>query len=180
MTNYELDGIRLECTKGDITAQHDLDAVVNAANAQLLPGGGVAGAIHRAAGPGLEAECRPLAPIKPGEAVITAAHQLPNRYVIHCLGPVFGSDKPEATLLANCYRNALELAEKNAISSMGFPAISTGIFAYPPAEACKIALDTVAASLKPLKSLKLIRFVLFDEASLELYRQHLQALSASG
>lgn len=177
MTNYQIAGIHLECIQGDITAQDDLDAVVNAANAQLLPGGGVAGAIHRAAGPGLEAECRPLAPIATGEAVITGAHQLPNRYVIHCLGPVFGRDKPEAELLANCYRNALRLAEEKAVRSIGFPAISTGIFGYPAEEACKVTLDTVAASLKQLKSVKLIRFVLFDGPSQELYQKHLEALA---
>ncbi|MDZ7847015.1 MAG: macro domain-containing protein [Owenweeksia sp.] len=95
--------VELELVEGNITQQPDMAAIVNAANAELLIGGGVAGAIHRAAGPGLEKECAPLAPIKPGEAVITGAHQLPNQYVIHCLGPVYGRDKPEDRLLANCY-----------------------------------------------------------------------------
>lgn len=179
MEQYFIDDFALECRQGDITAQADLDAVVNAANAQLLPGGGVAGAIHRAAGPGLVEECRPLAPIKPGEAVITGAHNLPNRYVIHCLGPVYGRDNPADELLANCYRNALRLAEENAIGSIGFPAISTGIFGYPPEEACKITLATVAESIKELHSLKRIRFVLFDEASFKLYRKQLAALAGS-
>lgn len=177
MNRLELKGITLECLQGDIAAQQDLDAIVNAANAALLPGGGVAGAIHRAAGPGLEAECRPLAPIAPGEAVITGAHQLPNRHVIHCLGPVFGRDKPEAELLASCYRNALRVADENRLDSIGFPAISTGVFGYPPEEACKVALDTVAEVVEEPGSVKLIRFVLFDEESLELYRQGLMALS---
>src|SRR5690606_41737019 len=92
-----------------------------------MPGGGVAGAIHRAAGPGLAEECRPLAPIRPGQAVITSGYRLPNRYVIHCLGPVYGVDEPAADLLASCYRNGLRLAEERGIASVGFPAISTGI-----------------------------------------------------
>ena len=90
----------MECVQGNIANQPDMDAVVNAANAELRIGGGVAGAIHRAAGPGLEKECRPLAPIRPGQAVITGAHKLPNRYVIHCLGPVYGRDEPAEGLLA--------------------------------------------------------------------------------
>lgn len=177
MSQYELNGITLECLQGDIAAQRDLDAIVNAANAALLPGSGVAGAIHRAAGPALEEECRALGPIKPGEAVITGAHQLPNRHVIHCLGPVFGRDKPEAALLASCYRNALRLAEQNTIRSLGFPAISTGVFGYPPEDACRVAVATVIESLNGLKSLKLIRFVLFDQGSLELYRRELGELT---
>lgn len=177
MSQYELNGITLECLQGDIAAQRDLDAIVNAANAALLPGSGVAGAIHRAAGPALEEECRALGPIKPGEAVITGAHQLPNRHVIHCLGPVFGRDKPEAALLASCYRNALRLAEQNTIRSLGFPAISTGVFGYPSEDACRVAVATVIESLNGLKSLKLIRFVLFDPGSLELYRRELGELT---
>ena len=97
-----ISGVTIECVKGDIAKQPDMTAVVNAANAWLKPGGGVAGAIHRAAGPSLEEECRPLAPIKPGQAVITGGHSLPNKYVIHCLGPRWGIDKPEDKLLADC------------------------------------------------------------------------------
>ncbi|MFO7995007.1 MAG: macro domain-containing protein, partial [Marinobacter sp.] len=94
MAQIELHGKTVECVRGDITRQDDIQAVVNAANAQLMPGGGVAGALHSAAGPGLAEECRPMAPIRPGEAVITGAHNLPNRFVIHCLGPVYGVDEP--------------------------------------------------------------------------------------
>ncbi|MCF8095488.1 MAG: macro domain-containing protein, partial [Desulfobacteraceae bacterium] len=94
MSRKEANGGTIECVQGDIANQPDVDAIVNAANAELRPGGGVAGAIHRAAGPGLEEECRPLAPILPGQAVITGAHNLPNSHVIHCLGPVYGIDKP--------------------------------------------------------------------------------------
>ncbi len=114
---------RLECLQGDIANQPDIDVVVNAANAQLRTGGGVAGALHRAAGPELERACRPLAPIAPGQAVITEAFALPNRHVIHCLGPVYGRDRPEAELLADCYRNALELAEQHGLASIAFPAL---------------------------------------------------------
>src|SRR3712207_8008439 len=120
-------GVVVECVRGDITSQDDVAAVVNAANAELRSGGGVAGAIHRAAGPGLEEEARSLAPIAPGEAVMTGGHDLPNRHVIHTLGPLYGRDSPEAELLANCYRNSLALAEEGGIDSIAFPAISTEI-----------------------------------------------------
>ncbi|HAS30060.1 MAG TPA: hypothetical protein DCS56_08975, partial [Alcanivorax sp.] len=116
----------IECVQGDITAQPDLDAIVNAANARLATGGGVAGAIHRAAGPELARECAPLAPIEPGQAVLTGGHGLPNPHVIHCLGPVYGRDRPADRLLADCYRNALRLAEDAGLTSLGFPALSTG------------------------------------------------------
>lgn len=161
--------VTIEVTAGDIAAQGDLDCVVNAANAQLMPGGGVAGAIHRAAGPGLAEECRPLAPIRVGEAVITGAHHLPNRHVIHCLGPIYGINVPEAALLANCYRNALRLADQAGLVSIGFPSISTGIFGYPLADAAKVALETVAATAPELKSVKLVRFVLFGAEALQIH-----------
>jgi len=163
--------IKLECVTGNIAAQKDIEAVVNAANAQLRIGGGVAGALHRGAGPGLEEECRPLAPIHPGEAVITGAHKLPNSYVIHCLGPVFGVDRPEAQLLAACYRNALRLAEENKIKSIAFPSISTGAFGYPMKEAAKVAFQTVKEEITNLKHLKLIRFVLHSNDALTLHEK---------
>ncbi|HZH71122.1 MAG TPA: macro domain-containing protein, partial [Mariniphaga sp.] len=103
----QLGSLRLEAVQGDITQQSDITAVVNAANAQLGPGGGVAGAIHKAAGSELATECKKLAPIRPGEAVISGAYNLPNKYIIHALGPVYGMDKPENILLADCYRNAI-------------------------------------------------------------------------
>lgn len=162
-------GIKIECIKGDITCQKGFDAVVNAANAQLRSGGGVAGAIHRAAGPELERECRPLAPIKPGQAVITGAHNLPNKYVIHCLGPVYGVDEPSDKILADCYRHALELAEKYRISSIAFPAISTGVFGYPMEQAAEIALKTVIEMASSLKFVKIIRFVLYDARALKVH-----------
>ncbi len=164
-------GLNLELERGDIASQDDIEAVVNAANAQLKIGGGVAGAIHRAAGPGLTEETRPLAPISPGEAVITGGHNLPNDYVIHCLGPVYGRDKPEDELLANCYKNALKLAEDKGIESVAFPAISTGAFGYPTEAAARVALSTVNEEAQHLSAVKTIRFVLFGEDAYKIHKQ---------
>lgn len=166
--------ITVECVVGDITRQQGFDAVVNAANAQLLPGGGVAGAIHRAAGPGLAAECRPLAPIKPGRAVITGGHDLPNPYVVHCLGPVYGVDEPSDALLADCYRNALRLADERGLISVAFPAISTGVFGYPMGEAAEVALGAVARAAESLNSIRRVRFVLRDEKALRIHERALE------
>lgn len=163
--------ISLELIQGDIVSQNDLEAIVNAANAQLKIGGGVAGAIHRAAGPGLEKECEPLAPIQVGEAVITGGHDLPNEYVIHTLGPVYGVDKPEAELLEKSYKNSLEIAEKNNVESIGFPAISTGAFGYPIEKAAEISLKTVKSKAGQLEKLKLIRFVLYSNSDFEVYKE---------
>jgi O-acetyl-ADP-ribose deacetylase (regulator of RNase III) len=169
--------VRVECVRGDITSQDDVDAVVNAANARLGPGGGVAGAIHRAAGPGLAEEARPLGPIDPGEAVVTSGHELPNRYVIHTLGPVYGQDHPEEELLAGCYRNALALAEEKGIESIAFPAISTGIFGYPVEEAAGVALGTVREVADSLEHVRLIRFVLHSPSDLETHEKVLYDLA---
>lgn len=171
-----IDGINIECCQGDIASQRDMTAVVNAANAQLRIGGGVAGAIHRAAGAGLEEECRPMAPIQPGEAVISGGHNLPNKHVIHCLGPVYGKDKPENKLLADCYRNALNLAEENNIDSIAFPAISTGAFGFPIEKATQTAIKTVKELIPQLKKVKTIRFVLFGKEDLKVYEEALQSL----
>ncbi|NLA05925.1 MAG: macro domain-containing protein [Firmicutes bacterium] len=171
-----ISGVTIECIRGNIVEQPDLEAIVNAANAQLRRGGGVAGAIHRAAGPGLEEECRPLGPIEPGEAVISGGHNLPNGHVIHCLGPVYGRDKPEAVLLARCYQNALRLADEKELQSVGFPAISTGIFGYPVEEAAAVACRTVAETAPSLKHVRTVRFVLFSEADLAVHREALAGL----
>lgn len=172
----EINGIILECVKGNIAGQDDFDAVVNAANAELRMGGGVAGAIHRTAGPELEKECLPLGPIKPGVAVITRAYKLPNQHVIHCLGPVYRADKPSDKLLANCYRNAIKIAEENDITSIAFPAIATGIFGYPKEAAAKIALETIIAEIPKMKSIKIIRMVLHSNNDLEIHEQILSTL----
>jgi len=159
----------VECVLGDIADQPDIEAVVNAANAELLPGGGVAGAIHRGAGPGLYEECRPLAPIRPGECVITGGHRLANRYVIHCLGPMYGVDRPSDALLASCYRNAMRLAREHGIRSVAFPAISAGVFGYPLEPAARIAISTVRDELSKSPTVQHVRFVLFDRTSLQAY-----------
>ncbi|ARG97071.1 macro domain-containing protein [Legionella micdadei] len=164
---------KIESILGDITEQLDMVAIVNAANARLRRGGGVAGAIHNAAGPELEKECQDLAPIKPGEAVITKAYSLPNQYVIHCLGPVYGVDKPEDVLLANCYRNALHLADSNQITSIAFPAISTGIFGYPIERATETALKTTYQIIATLRNITHIRYVLFSPNDLRIYENKL-------
>jgi len=158
--------MRLEIVEGDITEQPDLDAVVNAANAELMPGGGVAGAIHRAAGPELAGACRPLAPIQPGEAVITDAFGLPNRYIVHVLGPRHGIDEPSDRLLADAYRNALALCAEHRVASVGFPAVSAGAFGFPLEDAARIAVDTVRTCAADELT---VRFVLFGARDRDVF-----------
>ena len=176
----EMDGVIVELTLGNIASQEGFDVVVNAANAQLLPGGGVAGALHRAAGSGLAEEGRSLAPIAPGEAVITTGHNLPNPWVIHCLGPVYGQDRPEARLLASCYREALRIAEAKEVRSVASPAISTGAFGYPMEPAARIALKTVLEMAPKLSSVRCVRFVLYDLRALQIHRQVLEEYAGGG
>jgi len=171
MTETTISGLTIELKRGDIAGQDDMDAVVNAANAELKIGGGVAGAIHRAAGPGLTEETSSIAPIKPGEAVISGGHNLPNDFVIHCLGPVYGRDKPEDQLLANCYDNALRLAEQHGIARIAFPSISTGAFGYPMRDAAQIAFETVKKSVEGLSAVSLIRFVLWGEDAMTIHTE---------
>lgn len=180
MKQHRFGSVTIELVVGDIAAQHGFDAVVNAANAELMMGGGVAGALHRAAGPGLQQETRPLAPIRPGEAVITSGHRLPNPFVIHCLGPVYGRDEPSAELLASCYREALDLAEGRGLRSIAFPAISTGAFGYPLEPAARIALETVTQRAPSLTSLERIRFVLHGDRSLEVHARVLEQVVGVG
>jgi len=172
--------VHIECVVGDITRQSDLEAVVNAANAELMPGGGVAGAIHRAAGFGLAEECRPLAPIRPGAAVITGGHDLPNQYVIHCLGPVYGVDEPSAQKLASCYREGLRVADAAGIAGVAFPALSTGAFGYPMAEAASVAMATLVEAAPRLASIGTIRVVLADERTRAIHEAALQKSMAAG
>jgi O-acetyl-ADP-ribose deacetylase (regulator of RNase III) len=172
----QVGSVIVECVVGDIVAQPDVDAIVNAANARLMPGGGVAGAIHRAAGPGLSEECRPLAPIRTGQAVITGGHRLPNKYVIHCLGPVYGVDEPADALLAACYREALRLADEHGLASVACPAISTGAFGYPVEAAARIALATVVSMAPTLASVRRIRFVLHSRGDLVIHDRALAAV----
>jgi O-acetyl-ADP-ribose deacetylase (regulator of RNase III) len=180
MTTRTVKGVEIACVVGDITKQADLDAVVNAANAELRPGGGVAGAVHRAAGPELDRACRPLAPIRPGVAVATDAFQLPNRRVIHCLGPVYGEDEPSADLLASCYKQALTIAEAEGLGSIAFPALSTGAFGYPLEEAADVALSTCVGEVPRLASVGRIRFVLFDERAAEIHARALERATGAG
>lgn len=169
MKKVRFDGLSLELVIGNIVEQDDCDAIVNAANAELRIGGGVAGAIHSIGDPELEKETRSLAPIKPGEAVITSAPNLPNKYIIHCLGPVYGKDKPEDQLLANCYKNALKLAEENKVESIAFPSISTGAFGYPMKEAAAIAFQSVKSMASHLSTVSYVRFVLFSAPDFNIH-----------
>ncbi len=173
-------GVKVEVVQGDVTAQEDVEAIVNAANARLESGGGVAGAIHAAAGPELAEEARPLAPIGPGKAVVTSGHNLPNRYVVHALDPVYGQDHPEAELLTDCYRNSLRIAEERGLSSVAFPAISTGVFGYPKGEAAEVALRVVIEEAEGLRSVRLVRFVLFGEEDRRIYEDTLARLLGEG
>jgi O-acetyl-ADP-ribose deacetylase (regulator of RNase III) len=169
--------LRIECVQGDITAQPDVDAVVNAANAQLAPGGGVAGAIHRVAGPGLYEECRTLAPIQTGDAVITSGHGLPNPWCIHALGPVYAEASDPAADLASCYVEILNRAEERELVSIGTPAISTGIFGYPVDEAADVALHAIAGRAGDLRSVRLVRFVLWGERDHDAHARALERVS---
>lgn len=164
----------LSAEQADIT-RAPVDIIVNAANSSLLGGGGVDGAIHRAAGPGLLAECRALNGCPTGEARITGAYNLPHRHVIHTVGPVWrGGGAGEAVLLANCYRNTLRLALDHACTSIAFPAISTGVYGYPREAAAEIAVATVHETLSDADATISVLFCCFDVATLDVYRQLLK------
>jgi O-acetyl-ADP-ribose deacetylase len=162
---------RIEILRGDIT-KLEVDAIVNAANTTLLGGGGVDGAIHRAAGPELLAECRTLGGCHPGEAKITGAYRLPARFVIHTVGPIWrGGKHDEARTLANCYRNSLQLAVENEIRTMGFPAISCGAYGYPIERAAHIAFKTTREFLAMSDEIEKVIFVVWGQDVYNAYRQ---------
>ncbi len=171
---------RLVLMKGDLT-KVSADAIVNAANTSLLGGGGVDGAIHRAAGPELLAECRTLQGGCPtGEARITAGYRLPARHVIHTVGPVWqGGHKGERDTLARCYRSVFALVERHGLRSVAFPSISTGAYRFPLAEAAPIALREMRAALARLPQLEQVTVVLFSAEDLEVYQRALTALLSS-
>jgi len=162
---------KIELARGDITKQ-EVDAIVNAANTTLLGGGGVDGAIHRAAGPELVAECRTLGGCRPGEAKITRGYRLPARFVIHTVGPVWrGGKHGEPETLANCYRNSLKLAMENKIGTIAFPAISCGAYGYPIEEAAHIAFKTTREFLAVSDEIQKVIFVVWGEDIYDAYRQ---------
>jgi O-acetyl-ADP-ribose deacetylase (regulator of RNase III) len=162
--------VRIEAAKGDIT-QEQVDAIVNAANQSLLGGGGVDGAIHRAAGPELLEECRTLGGCPTGDAKATAGYRLPARWVIHAVGPRWrGGARGEAELLASCYRRSLEVADELGARSVAFPSISTGIYGYPKDEAATVAVDTIRSTPT---AVGLVRLVAFDDETLELLEDRL-------
>ncbi|MEM7828562.1 MAG: O-acetyl-ADP-ribose deacetylase [Candidatus Aenigmatarchaeota archaeon] len=161
----------LEIVKGNIVQQPDMDAIVNAANKELAPGGGVAGAIHRAAGPELWEECRKLGGCETGEAKITSAYRLPNKYVIHTVGPVYSGSLQDEKDLRSCYINSLKLAKSHGIKTIAFPAISTGIFGYPMEDAARVAIRAVVDFLMENEEIKIVRFVLFDDKSFNIHKK---------
>lgn len=171
---------RMQAVTGEIT-KIEVDAIVNAANSSLLGGGGVDGAIHRAAGPGLLEECRALRGCKTGDAKITAGYRLPARHVIHTVGPVWhGGGAGEAGQLASCYRRSLELARDHGCASVAFPAISTGVYGYPKNEAATIAVRTVAAFLEENVMPERVVFVGFDAATTERHAAEIAARKEIG
>ncbi|MBU1053499.1 MAG: O-acetyl-ADP-ribose deacetylase [Proteobacteria bacterium] len=168
---------KIEIKQEDITKLH-VDAIVNAANRSLLGGGGVDGAIHRAAGPMLLEECKTLGGCDTGEAKITKGYNLPASYVIHTVGPVYSGKPADSSLLAQCYTNSLQLALEKKLNSIAFPAISCGVYGYPIKDACKIAIDTTCSFLESQESsLSKVIFILFSSKHLDIYHKYLKVIS---
>ena len=167
---------RIAIQQGDIT-RLEVDAIVNAANSRLLGGGGVDGAIHRAAGPELLEECRGLGGCPTGEARITKGYRLPARYVIHTVGPVYRGRPEDARLLKSCYVSSLTLAAEKGLAAVAFPAISCGVYGYPVEAACKIAVDTTLAFLAENMAPRRVVFVLFSGGDRSVYEDYLKSLA---
>jgi O-acetyl-ADP-ribose deacetylase len=174
-TKARINQTLIELVQGDIT-QQDTDAIVNAANSSLLGGGGVDGAIHRAAGPELLAETRTLGGCETGQAKISKGYRLKVRHVIHTVGPIYRRDSSSAELLASAYRSSMEVGVQNQIHTIAFPAISTGVYGYPIEEAAPIALKTICDFVQANSRVALVRFVLFDEYSLKTFINALATL----
>jgi O-acetyl-ADP-ribose deacetylase len=172
-TEYKIKKSILELKKGDITVE-DTEAIVNAANNQLSPGGGVSGAIHRAAGPRLWGECKTLGGCKTGEAKISGGYNLKAKYVIHTVGPVYSGTAADAEDLRNSYYNSLTVALKNKIKSVSFPSISTGIFGYPTRDASIIAIKTIIDFLNKHQEIKLVKMVLYSDKDYQTYNSSLE------
>lgn len=166
---------KIEARQGDIT-RLDVAAIVNAANTSLLGGGGVDGAIHRAAGPALLEECRRIGGCPTGEARITGGYNLPARHVIHTVGPVYRGRPQDRKLLAGCYRSCLTLALQHRLASIAFPAISCGVYGYPMAEACRVAVDTTVAFLEAHPHPEKVVFMLFSAGDLKIYENYIASL----
>ncbi len=172
---YKIENSILELAADDITRQ-DTEAIVNAANKALSPGGGVSGAIHRAAGPKLWEECRTLGGCRTGEAKLSRGYNLKAKYVIHTVGPVYSGSKSDPEDLSECYKNSLLLASRNKIKSVSFPSISTGVFGYPIKEASIVALKTITGFLKEHPEIELVRIVLFTEGDYGIYKASLDKI----
>lgn len=166
---------RIEARQGDIT-KLQVAAIVNAANTTLQGGGGVDGAIHRAAGPQLLAQCLTIGGCPTGEARLTDGYNLPAKYVIHTVGPVYRGKPKDAVLLQSCYQNSLALAVQNRIATIAFPAISCGVYGYPIEAACKIAVDTCVACLQNEPGIEKITFMLFSNGDLAVYQRYLDQI----
>lgn len=166
---------RMELQQGDIT-RLEVDAIVNAANRSLLGGGGVDGAIHRAAGPELLEECRTLGGCETGEAKITGGYRLPAKHVIHTVGPIYQGSAEDARLLAGCYRNSLRLAADHELKTIAFPAISCGVYGYPIEEASQVALATTSEFLSQSPTPEAVIFVLFLASDCQVYQEQLESL----
>ena len=178
MSTHTIHGVTLALLQGDIV-RVQADAIVNAANSALAGGGGVDGAIHRAGGPSIMAECRKIDGCPTGSAVATTAGKLPARYVFHAVGPIYSGGREDERLLASAYQSCLDLAEQYKVESIAFPSLSTGVYGYPLDLAAPIALRTVIEHIKKPTSLKQVMFVLFGDSSYQAFEQALTKLQSS-